>query len=157
MRMKLFAAASALAVLFSGPALAAADVTVQVDQTTLVDLESPAVTVVVGNTSIADITIIDNDSIFVLGKSFGTTNLIALDDAGREIANIRVTVNNQLGRTVVVMRGNAQASYACAPVCNPIPTQGDAQATFETVTGQITVKAKTATEAAAVASNGQTN
>lgn len=156
MRMIRIEAATIALFLVSGPALAQPDVTVQVDQTQLVNLDVPAATVVVGNTSIAEITIIDNNTFFVLGKSFGVTNLIALDEAGQEISNIRVTVNNQLGRTVVVMRGNAQASYSCAPVCNPIPTQGDAQATFEMVTGQVTVKAKTGADAAAVASNGQT-
>ncbi len=157
MRMIRIAAASLALFIVSGRALAQPDVTVQVDQTQLVNLDVPAATFAVGNTAIADVTIVDNDTIFVLGKSFGITNLIALDEAGREVANIQVTVNNQLGRTVVVMRGNAQASYSCAPVCNPIPSQGDAQATFDTLTGQVTVNSKTGTEAAALASNGQTN
>lgn len=157
MRMIRIAAATIALFLVSGPALAQPDVTVQVDQTQIVNLDVPAATFAVGNTAIADVTVVDNDTLFVLGKSFGITNLIALDDAGREVANIRVTVNNQLGRTVVVMRGNAQASYSCSPVCNPIPSQGDAQATFDTLTGQVTVNSKTGTDAAALASNGQTN
>lgn len=155
--LRLTALSAIAAVLGTSTALAAPDVLIQVDQTQLLNLDRPAATVVVGNTAIADVTIIDNDSVFVLGKSFGVTNLIALDADGHEIANLRVSVNGQLGRTVTVMRGNAQASYACAPACNPIPTQGDSQASFELVTGQISTKAKTAADAAALASNGQVN
>src|SRR5882724_6723787 len=57
---------------------AAGGVGVTVDQARLVSFPAPVKTVYVGNPWIADISMVDSEHAFVLGKTFGVTNLIAL-------------------------------------------------------------------------------
>lgn len=56
----------------------------------MVKLTSLAATVVVGNPEIADVAMQDGTTAFVTGKGFGTTNVIAMDAEGRQIASFRV-------------------------------------------------------------------
>jgi hypothetical protein len=120
-----FAAAFAL-VLTSQTALAANGVLVPMDEARTVTFTKPAVTVYVGNPSIADVNMVDPHHAFVLGKEFGTTNVIALDQTGHEIANIYVSVSENRGSAVTLFRGPAQVTLACGgPRCQRSPTPGD--------------------------------
>ena len=49
-------------------------------------------TVSIGNPAIADITVIDRTHVLVLGKTFGSTNIIALDPPVREAMNDQIVV-----------------------------------------------------------------
>jgi Flp pilus assembly secretin CpaC len=106
-------------------ALANPVINVELDRAQLVKLAPGAVTLVVGNPVVADITLLKtNGTVVVTGRSFGTTNLIALDAQGEKIdeAMIKVTHNTNV---VTVMRGTLQQSYACNPRCAPTVTLGD--------------------------------
>jgi Flp pilus assembly secretin CpaC len=125
-----FAAAFALVLtsqIFTSPAaLAAGGVIVPMDEARTVTFTKPATTVYIGNPAIADVNMVDPHHAFVLGKAFGTTNVIALDQAGREIANIYVSVSENRGSAVTLFRGAAQVTLACAgPRCQKSPTPGD--------------------------------
>ena len=69
----------------------AADLTVSMDQVRTITFANPVKTVFVGNPVIADVTVIDSKHVFLLGKNFGTTNLVALDDAGKQMVNDQIT------------------------------------------------------------------
>src|ERR1700743_437405 len=62
------------------------------DEVRTVPFENPVATVYVGNPSIADITMIDARHAFVLGKSYGRTNIVALNHEGEQVYNQRVDV-----------------------------------------------------------------
>src|SRR3974390_499779 len=79
------------ATLFATAALAGG-VSVSIDQVTMVKFAKPVATVFVANPMIADITIVDQSKIFVLGKNFGTTNLIALDKDGNQLYEDQISV-----------------------------------------------------------------
>ena len=65
---------------------AAAEIlTVRLDQSARVRLSAPARDVVVGNPGVADVSMLDSRNIVVLGKSYGVTNLLVVDRAGRTI------------------------------------------------------------------------
>jgi putative type II/III system pilus formation protein len=114
--------------LTSQTALAAGGVLVPMDEARTVTFTKPATTVYVGNPAIADVNMVDPHHAFVLGKEFGTTNVIALDQAGREIANIFVSVSENHGTAVTLFRGPAQVTMACGgPRCQKSPTPGDDQ------------------------------
>jgi len=117
------------------------DLTVTIDQTKMVQLSAAASTVVVGNPSIADVSMQDADTALVTGKSFGTTNIIAIDGEGRQVANVRVVVAANSDRTVTLMRGNQQVTLSCAPRCAPTPTPGDSTDAFNNAMGQAQAKA----------------
>jgi len=120
-----FVAAFAVALL-SGSALAGG-VSVPMDEVRTVTFGRPVATVYVGNSVIADVNLVDNRHAFVLGKAFGTTNIIALDASGREISNTYVSVPETRGSTVTVFRGAGQVTMSCGgPRCNVSPIPGDA-------------------------------
>lgn len=104
----------------------AAEINVPLDNVTTVTLIQPAKTIYVGNPAVADITVVDARHIFVLGKSFGSTNLVALDAAGDETANYQIIVTDRLVGEVTVQRGVARATLTCTPEhCQQAPAPGD--------------------------------
>ena len=115
---------TAAAVLIPFPVLA--EIHVPLDNVLTITLDRPAKTVYVANPAIADITLIDPRHIFILGKSFGTTNLITLDGSGRETVNEQLIVTERLGRPVTLQRGNAHTNMICTAVdCEAAPAPGD--------------------------------
>src|SRR5262249_13425483 len=125
------------ATFFSQAALAAG-VGVPMDQVRMITFRTPFKTVYVGNPIIADITVIDSTHVFVLGKNFGTTNIVALDDGGRVIMNDQITVLGQQGTMVTLQRGPGQKTLSCdAGRCEAKPTPGDEPVPFDAVSGQI--------------------
>jgi Pilus formation protein N terminal region len=104
----------------------AAGVSVGIDMSTPVHLSRDAASVVIGNPSIADVYVQNGRLVFLQGRSFGTTNLIALDSQGQEILDVPVTVTSSRGRMVTLQRGvDGRISYACAGRCEPEVMPGD--------------------------------
>jgi hypothetical protein len=117
---------AALAFSLAGTAALAGGVSVPMDEVRTVTFGKPVATVYVGNPAIADVNVIDSRHAFVLGKSFGTTNVIALDSQGRQISNTFVTVSGARGATVTLTRGSAQTTLACSNArCESAPVPGD--------------------------------
>ena len=118
--------ACALAALLAGRvSLAAEPLAVVVDQATLVKLPQGVATIVVGNPMIADVALQSGGLMVVTGKGYGTTNLIVLDRAGKQLIDRIVEVRGP-SDTVLVYRGPARESYSCAPNCERRITLGDA-------------------------------
>jgi Pilus formation protein N terminal region len=116
----------------------AAGIEVPMDQVRIVTFNSPVRTVYVGNPVIADITVIDSTHVFLLGKNFGMTNIVALDGAGRQSFNEQVSVVERNGSTVTVQRGAAKSTMMCTSArCEASPAPGDDKAPYDAVTGQI--------------------
>src|SRR6476469_403071 len=63
---------------FAGPAFASNDVTIYTDQAKILQLTGKPGTIVVGNPSIADVTV-QGDRVVLMGRSYGVTNIIILD------------------------------------------------------------------------------
>lgn len=127
------AAAAAL----SAPAMAG-DIAVPMDQVRIVTFDKPVSTVYVGNPVVADVTVIDSKRVFVLGKAFGSTNVIALDAAGNQIADKALTVYGSGANMVTLNRGAEQLTYACAAArCETAPMPGDATQNFSAVMGEV--------------------
>jgi Flp pilus assembly secretin CpaC len=125
------------ALVFAAGEAVARDITLPMDEVRIVTFPAPVATVYVGNPSIADITVIDSRRVFLLGKSFGTTNIVALDSKGNATMSQRVTVYGRPGGTVTLHRGAAQFTFACAQTrCEAVPVQGDVTGAFETVSSQ---------------------
>lgn len=133
------ALASALALLSIGAANAS-EFTVGLDQTRTLRLEKPAATLSVGNPAIADVTVQDGQLLFVLGRSFGRTNLVALDNTGQTILDMTISVTKTADGTVTVYRGNRQMSYNCVPNCERALVPGDANDDFDALSAQINKK-----------------
>ena len=113
--------AVAIAATGAGHAAMAASNSVQVlvDQATLVRLDRPAAEIVVGNPSIADVSVQSSKLLVVTGKSFGETNLIVMDADGKVVANRQLIVQEPRTGFVTMYRGGARQTLHCAPYCAP--------------------------------------
>ncbi|WP_332691051.1 pilus assembly protein N-terminal domain-containing protein [Bosea sp. (in: a-proteobacteria)] len=111
-------------------------VIVTVDHAKVVRLPEKAQTVIVGNPAIADVTVQRNGVMVVTGKSFGVTNLIALDASGTLLAESFVRVRAATDSVLTVQRGLERESYSCTPVCQPAAQLGDVKRFFDEVGGQ---------------------
>src|SRR5690348_8896797 len=103
---------------FAGPALADSnDVTIYTDQAKILQLSGRPGTIVVGNPSIADVTV-QGDRVVLMGHSYGTTNIIVLDSDGKQLAALDVTVQMfDNTSTVQVFKAGGRLTLSCAPVC----------------------------------------
>src|ERR1700685_1833199 len=124
MRRTLFAA---LVVVAASPSYADG-VAISMDEVRPITFPKPVATVYVGNPSIADINMIDARHAFVLGKGYGSTNIVALNHDGVQVADTHVEVlaNTDRQSTVVLNRGAARVTYSCtADHCEATPQPGD--------------------------------
>ena len=105
----------------------AGQIAVTIDRAKVIRLPEGARTVIVGNPVIADVAIQKNGVVVVTGKSFGITNMIALDGAGNMLAESMLTVRGPTDTLVVLQRGPLdRQSYSCTPNCLPSAVLGDA-------------------------------
>jgi Flp pilus assembly secretin CpaC len=121
-------------------------VVVTIDHAKIVRLPEKVATVVIGNPIVADVTVQKNGILVVTGKSYGTTNLIALDNSGNMLVETNVRVEASNNAMVTVHRGFERESYSCAPECQPSLLLGDAQRYFSDVSGQATQRNSLATQ-----------
>lgn len=113
----------------AGLALAAAaqaqQLSVETSKSVPVRLSGQAASIVIGNKNVADVAVHNENLIFVTGKSFGTTNLLVFDRAGREIYNTEIMVTINSSNLVTVNRAGMSQTYDCAPVCRSALSLGD--------------------------------
>ncbi|HEY1942506.1 MAG TPA: pilus assembly protein N-terminal domain-containing protein [Roseiarcus sp.] len=110
---------------------------ITLDQAKVAQLPAGATTLVVGNPSIADVTMLKGGvAMVVTGKSYGETNLIALDAQGNIIDEKQIDVEPTRS-VLVVQRGADRVSYWCNPDCMPTVQLGDDTKAFTEASGQI--------------------
>lgn len=119
------ALALAAGLMISAAEASAAGINVRIDEATPVSLGGAASHVVVGNPSIADVTIIDRRRLMVLGRSYGVTSITALDQNGRAIYSGTVAVGPGNDGRVSVFRGADTFNYVCAGRCERTPMPGE--------------------------------
>jgi Flp pilus assembly secretin CpaC len=121
----------------NGAGHAAGDnLTVVLDQAKLVKLPERVTTIIIGNPLIADVSLQSGGLMVVTGKSYGKTNLIALDRAGATLLEKSIEVRAPRDGIVVVYRGMERESYSCIPLCERRNTLGDTSSFFETTLAQ---------------------
>ena len=113
-------AASGLAVGVTGAALAQSrPLNIEVDRSTRVQLRAPAGSVIVANPKIADVTVVDANTLFITGKGYGVTEVVAVDAAGRPLFQSQVVVSAGSAGSVRVWRGAQATEMACGTSCSP--------------------------------------
>jgi hypothetical protein len=113
-------------------------VRIELDLATVLRIPEGTDTLAIGNPSIADVTKPQAGGFaIVTGKSYGTTNLLALDSKGERLKEMMVHVAAPAARKIVVQRGLSRETWSCSPRCEPTATLGDAPEYFEMGKGQI--------------------
>ncbi|MGH6977697.1 MAG: pilus assembly protein N-terminal domain-containing protein [Brevundimonas sp.] len=119
--------ASLVAALFCAAAVAApaavaaqsAPLNVEIDQATRVPLRAPAGSVIVGNPQIADVTVVDSNTLYITGKGYGVTEVVAVDAIGRTVFQRQIIVSDGAGAGRVRMwRGAQSTEMACGSSCS---------------------------------------
>lgn len=117
------------------------DLIVRYDQAQLLRLPRPVSEIIVGNPSIADVTIAGGNLLVITGKTFGITNIIALDNEHNIIQDQKIMVERD--QTLVnLRRGQSRETYSCTPQCQPNFTIGDDITFFQNVGQQNSQKTK---------------
>jgi Flp pilus assembly secretin CpaC len=131
-----------LAALIFAMSAKAADLVVVYDQSQLLRLPRAVSSVIIGNPSIADVEIQGGNLLVVTGKTFGVTNIIALDDQRNIIQDQRIVVTRDDVRTVNLSKGSERESYSCTPGCSPTLTIGDDKDYFARISGHAATKTR---------------
>jgi hypothetical protein len=118
----------------------AANLNVNIDQAELVRLEKPGAEVIIGNPSIADVTVQSGRLLIVTGKSTGLTNLIVLDGNGELVMERNVYVSSDSKNLITVNRGKSHETYSCSPNCGPALIPGDAVTFFDPLSKETRAK-----------------
>jgi hypothetical protein len=74
--------------------------------------------IVVGDPTVADVSLVNERTLVVLGKKAGATTVLAFDARGRTLADRDVVVSNVPTQAVVFQRGATAATYACGDRCS---------------------------------------
>ena len=118
-------AALSVCVCLAASAASAGDFQVEVNQSRAFKLSKPAGTVMIGNPSIADVTVEDTNLLYVVGRSYGKTNLVALDEDGNQLVDIDVNVVAARSSVVTLTRGAGQHTFNFTPRCERQVDIGD--------------------------------
>jgi len=127
-RLAAVVAATAVLSLPTAGVTQSARMNVDIDQATRVQLRGPAGSVIIGNPLIADVTVVDANTLYITGKGYGVTEIIAVDTIGRTVFQSEVVVSESSGTgRVRVWRGGQATEMACGSSCSPsLRTSGDA-------------------------------
>ena len=130
----LIAAMVGLAVLAGASARSNAnELLVKFDQSQILKLARPVSEIIIGNPMIADVAIQSSNMLVATGKSFGMTNIIALDQDRNVIVDTRVLVQRDNARMLNLTKAGKRETYNCTPQCNPSITVGDDKEYFEQI------------------------
>jgi Flp pilus assembly secretin CpaC len=113
--------ASLVCVMAAGNAHAQA-VSLEIDQSKPLHFNAPVTGVVVGNAGIADVIVHDPKTLFVIGKSVGSTHVLAVDQRGRTVfsGTVMVRASSPEGM-LTVQRGRDLTTSICDERCIAYP------------------------------------
>jgi hypothetical protein len=113
--------------------------------TEVIRLEGAPRTITIGNPEIADVTVSSGNTLVLTGKAIGLTNLIVLDENGKELSTATVRVVSPNRQHITSRHGNKSWTYICDPGCELI----------ERTSQEPSVSVQVAPAAAATATTGQ--
>lgn len=118
---------------------------VAIDQARALPSPGPVRGVVIGNPSIAGVSVQNDRLVFVTGRSYGSTNIILVGDRG-PIFQGRITVVSDESNAVIVTKGAWSVRYDCTPECKRRPDPSDEPSAFNATIGAINARAGAAGE-----------
>ena len=109
----------AAALVFSTQSAVASEDMIRVfmDHARILKLDRSVSKVIIGNAEVADVTVADPKTIVLTGKSYGTTNLVILDQAGDAIVDERILVSVDEANTLRIYKQTDRQVFSCSPSC----------------------------------------
>ncbi|WP_333590584.1 pilus assembly protein N-terminal domain-containing protein [Brevundimonas sp.] len=96
-----------------------APLNVEIDRSARIALRGAAASVIVGNPAIADVTVVDANTLYIVGKGYGVTEVVAVDAIGRPLFQNQVVVTGGSTGAVRMWRGGQMTEMACGGSCAP--------------------------------------
>jgi Pilus formation protein N terminal region len=115
-------------------------ISLMLDRATIIRPPAKTSMVVIGNPAIADVSVQKNGVMVLTGKSYGETNMIALDDQGQLISESWIKVGAPGRSNMVVVRGVDTETYSCTPNCQPTVVLGDSDKHFSKSGSQVSAR-----------------
>ncbi|WEK41212.1 MAG: pilus assembly protein N-terminal domain-containing protein [Candidatus Brevundimonas colombiensis] len=110
------------AALLAGPVVAKAQdgaLNVEIDRSARVQLRGAAASIIVANPQIADVSMVDANTLFIVGKGYGVTEVVAVDGVGRTLFQREIVVSGGATGSVRVWRGAQATEMTCGASCSP--------------------------------------
>lgn len=109
---------AALTILFTAAGASAAQrLVVEKNHSARISLSSAAGSVIVANPDIADVTVIDSRTVYIVGKGFGNSSVIITDQMGRPLFDGEVVVTASQKGAITVYKGLTPSLMVCATIC----------------------------------------
>lgn len=124
----------------AAPAAATPELRIAIDQARALSSPGPVRGVVIGNPSIAGVSVQNERLVFVTGRSYGSTNIILVGERG-PIFQGRITVVADESNAVIVTKGGWSVRYDCTPECKRRPDPSDEPGAFGATMGAINARA----------------
>ncbi|CAN5606911.1 pilus assembly protein N-terminal domain-containing protein [soil metagenome] len=117
--LALFACLSLLTSVASAQTLAAQSGALSIGdgEAVRITLPGPVRDIVVGDPQVADVSLVNERTLVVMGKKAGATTLLAFDASGRTLIDRQVMVSEASSAAVIVQRGAVASAYACGDRC----------------------------------------
>ncbi|MBN8529989.1 MAG: pilus assembly protein N-terminal domain-containing protein [Caulobacterales bacterium] len=96
-----------------------APLNVEIDRSARIALRGAAASVIVGNPAIADVTVVDANTLYIVGKGYGVTEVVAVDAIGRPLFQNQIVVTGGSTGAVRMWRGGQMTEMACGGSCAP--------------------------------------
>jgi Flp pilus assembly secretin CpaC len=108
----------ALAAAFIATGAAAAQrLVVEKNHSARISLGGAAGSVIVANPEIADVTVIDSRTVYIVGKGFGNSSVIITDQMGRPLFDGEVVVTASQKGAITVYKGLTPSLMVCSTIC----------------------------------------
>ena len=98
---------------------------IHLNQSRRIVLRGTAANIIVGDPTVADVTVIDAHSVILQGKGYGSTDVLVMDRAGRTLLDDHVMVAAAEGGVVTLHRGVNAVEYSCSPRCQALAPPKD--------------------------------
>ena len=87
------------------------------NHTLRVALSAPAGSVIVGNPDIADVSVVDSRTVYIVGKGFGSSGVSITGRDGRTLFDGQVTVTSAQVGAITVYKGLKPSTMVCSNIC----------------------------------------
>lgn len=112
-------ALAVLAVAGSAFAQSAGPMSIGIDRSQRISLRGSVSSVIVNNPLIADVTVVDANTLVIQGKGYGQTEILVVDAIGRTLFQNQIIVSGGQSGSLRVWRGGQATEMACAATCSP--------------------------------------
>lgn len=116
-KLTLMAALVSVMGLSAAAADAGQSVIVAKNHTLRITLAGAAGSVIVGNPDIADVSVVDSHTIYIVGKGFGSSGVSITGRDGRTLFDGQVTVTSAQVGAITVYKGLKPSTMVCSNIC----------------------------------------